>query len=138
VRLAVLTYAMASTVEWAFHKFDMHETDEVHILHHAETNRDMTMPDGYDITAIQFPRSASIMIAGGGVPLLAALDFVFQLNIPYWEVRNVLQRRRLPPPPGVTLRARWVTLRASLGDAESSLGDAESSLGDATSHAGSG
>jgi hypothetical protein len=87
MRLAVLTYCMASTVEWAFHKFNMHETDEVHILHHSETNRDMSMPEGYDITAIQFPRSASIMIAAGGVPLLATLDALFQLNIPYWEVR---------------------------------------------------
>jgi hypothetical protein len=78
---------MASTVEWAFHKFNMHETDDVHILHHAETNRDMSMPEDYNITAIQFPRSASLMIAAGGVPLLATLDALFQLNIPYWEVR---------------------------------------------------
>lgn len=86
LRLAVLTYCMASTVEWAFHKFNMHETDDVHILHHAETNRDMSMPEDYNITAIQFPRSASLMIAAGGVPLLATLDALFQLNIPYWEV----------------------------------------------------
>lgn len=87
LRLAMLTYGMASTVEWGYHKFNMHEVDEVHIGHHAETNRDMSMPNDYNINAIQFPRSASIQIAAGGVPLLAALDLALQLQYPLpWVV----------------------------------------------------
>jgi hypothetical protein len=86
VRLALLSYFLATSAEWAFHKYDMHETDACHIFHHSETNPNMTMPEGYDETAIQFPRSASIKIAGLGVLVLAAFDFALRLDIPYWEV----------------------------------------------------
>lgn len=86
VRLALLSYFLATSAEWAFHKYDMHETDVCHILHHNETNPNMSMPEGYDVNAIQFPRSASIKIAGLGILILAAFDFALRLDIPYWEV----------------------------------------------------
>jgi len=86
MRLALLTYFLATSAEWGFHKFDMHQTDVGHIFHHNETNQDMSMPEGFDINAIQFPRSASIKIAGLGVVVLSAFDFSLRLGIPYWEV----------------------------------------------------
>lgn len=84
LRLFILSYALASTAEWWFHKYDMHETDAVHILHHGETNPDMTMPEGYDINAIQFPLSASAKIAALGFPLLSIADVFLRLEIPIW------------------------------------------------------
>eukprot|EP00976_Prorocentrum_cordatum_P074041 1181367-Prorocentrum_minimum.AAC.5 len=86
VRLGLLSYFLATSAEWAYHKFEMHETDVGHVFHHRETNPNMTMPEGYDENAIQFPRSASIKIAGLGVLVLAAFDFFLRLDIPYWEV----------------------------------------------------
>jgi len=86
IRMFLLSYALATSVEWAYHKYNMHGVDDVHILHHSETNDDMSMPQGYNINAIQFPLSASLQIAGYGIPLLAAVDLAFHLNIPLWYV----------------------------------------------------
>ncbi|KAK3246402.1 hypothetical protein CYMTET_44062 [Cymbomonas tetramitiformis] len=83
-RLSVLTYAISTSTEWAIHKYYMHRTDEVHLLHHRETNRDMTMPKSFNIDAVQFPLSATAGIFFTYIMLLCTLIFCLQLEIPYW------------------------------------------------------
>lgn len=88
VRLAILTYMIWSLGEYIFHRVAMHAPvrslgdavfngyNRLHIQHHKETNKDMTMEEGYDPHGIYFlykttmiSIAASIFFVGAGCAL---------------------------------------------------------------------
>lgn len=92
-RLGVLAYLVWAAGEWIVHKYFMHakvgsfgdratHLNRLHVQHHLDTARDMTMKPGFDIHAIYFhlPNSAVQVVAGSAI--LSALDFALHLHIP--------------------------------------------------------
>lgn len=101
VRLAILCYSLWSVGEYAMHRFMMHapagafgdrlnlglydgkrSLNRLHIEHHIDTAKDMTMKTPYDLDAIYFHLPNSAIQAAFASTVLLAADAGLDLNIP--------------------------------------------------------
>ncbi|KAG1667885.1 hypothetical protein FOA52_013645 [Chlamydomonas sp. UWO 241] len=93
LRLALLTYMLWATGEWVVHRYLMHakkgsladravHLNSLHMIHHLDTEKDMSMREGYSLDALYFhlPNTA-VQVAVGSLILLG-LDTTFSLDIP--------------------------------------------------------
>jgi hypothetical protein len=92
LRLFALTYMVWSVWEYGFHRIAMHAKrfsaadeffrnyNKLHILHHAETNGDMTMKEGFEPHGIYFSFKTSAGALLASVASIAGVAAV--LNVP--------------------------------------------------------
>lgn len=57
--------------------------NKLHVTHHIDTMKDMTMKEGYDPNALYFHFPNTVVQVVVGLSVLAALDLSLDLSIPY-------------------------------------------------------
>lgn len=100
VRLALLTYWTWACGEFAVHKWFMHapvgswadkvtHINTLHVVHHADTHKDMTMKKGFSVHALYFHAPNTLLQVAVGTAVLTAMDGALNLGIPVaWTVAS--------------------------------------------------
>jgi len=96
LRLAILTYSLWSFVEWGFHNWIMHAKPKswgrrflrghnlLHLDHHKDTSRDMTLKDGYNTDSVYFHTKVTLYTPVLGTLILSGFITLFNMGIPCW------------------------------------------------------
>eukprot|EP00873_Tetraselmis_striata_P002628 jgi/Tetstr1/422892/TSEL_013676.t1 len=93
LRLAVLTYALWAAGEWTVHRYFMHarkgsfgdrvsHLNDLHVTHHIDTEKNMTMRDGFVTDALYFHLPNSVLQVAFGSSVLFAANAALDLDIP--------------------------------------------------------
>lgn len=93
LRLAIICYWIWAFGEWAVHRYGMHSPsgsfvdmyvhlNSLHVKHHKDTCKDMSMADGYDLNALYFHFPNTLLQSAAGVVLISILCEASSLSIP--------------------------------------------------------
>ena len=93
LRLAILSYWIWGYGEFAVHKWAMHapmgswadrhlHINSLHVTHHKDTLRDMTMDEGYSLDALYFHLPNTFLQGITGTLLISLISQIFSLDIP--------------------------------------------------------
>jgi len=92
IRIGILTYMVWSFSEYMFHRYAMHAPinsvgdkylrsyNRLHMTHHGETNKDMTMREGYNPHGIYFSYKTSFIGFLASVVLLGGTERALGMN----------------------------------------------------------
>ncbi|KAJ1459592.1 hypothetical protein M885DRAFT_510731 [Pelagophyceae sp. CCMP2097] len=95
-RLVLIQYLVFSAFEYCFHRWCMHAPrgtladrifqrwNRLHVQHHVDTNKDMTMVEGYNWKGIRFNFLTSQLAALIGTSVSVALCAAARLRLPLW------------------------------------------------------
>lgn len=92
LRLMVICYTIWSLGELIIHRYGMHapanswadkhlHINSLHVTHHKDTNKDMTMAEGFDLNALYFHLPNTTVQALAGVLLISLINFGFSLHM---------------------------------------------------------
>jgi hypothetical protein len=92
IRLFVFCYSIWSAGEWLVHRYGMHapvgswadkylHINSLHVTHHKDTHKDMTMAEGYELDALYFHLPNTFIQGVAGFIMISLLNSSFSLNM---------------------------------------------------------